>query len=178
MTILGPEKNIKSLSRQDIQYYIKTHYTPERMVIAASGAVDHGQLVRLATEKFGALKPAPANKNTTFLPAQYIGGEYRERQDEAEMVNMAIAFETCGWKDADTFPLLVMHSLLGSWDKADLHGQHSNSRLVATVSAYRYAEKIMPFNTIYSLIDYIVYILGKSERRGFWQVYSYNFFVG
>lgn len=34
-TILGPEENIKSITREDIMQYISTHYTAPRMVIIA-----------------------------------------------------------------------------------------------------------------------------------------------
>src|SRR3546814_203817 len=44
-TILGPEENIRNLTRNDLVDYIKTHYTADRFVIAAAGAVDHKQLV-------------------------------------------------------------------------------------------------------------------------------------
>lgn len=32
-TILGPAHNIKSITRDDLQNYIKTHYTASRMVM-------------------------------------------------------------------------------------------------------------------------------------------------
>ncbi len=40
--------------------YIKTHYTGPRVVISGAGAVDHSQLVGLATNLFGGLPKAPA----------------------------------------------------------------------------------------------------------------------
>ena len=52
-TILGPEENIKSLMADDIVKYVQTHYTAPRMVMAASGAVDHDQLANLAGDYFG-----------------------------------------------------------------------------------------------------------------------------
>lgn len=33
-TILGPEENIRGISRVDLQQYISTHYTGHRMVIS------------------------------------------------------------------------------------------------------------------------------------------------
>ena len=44
-TILGPVANIQSISAEDIKTYINTHYTAPRMVFAASGAVEHDQVV-------------------------------------------------------------------------------------------------------------------------------------
>merc|ERR1719383_1711881 len=40
-TILGPAKNIKSINRNDLTQYIKTHYKGPRMVLAGAGGVTH-----------------------------------------------------------------------------------------------------------------------------------------
>ena len=52
-TILGPAKNIKSISRDDLVHYIQTHYKGPRMVLAGAGGVDHGKLCELAEKNFG-----------------------------------------------------------------------------------------------------------------------------
>lgn len=39
MTILGPDENIKSITRDDLKEYIKTNYTAPRIVLAAAGGV-------------------------------------------------------------------------------------------------------------------------------------------
>ncbi|KAI5277821.1 hypothetical protein KEM52_004839, partial [Ascosphaera acerosa] len=43
-TILGPRENIQSLQRSHLAAYIKTHYTPDRMVLVGAGGVPHEQL--------------------------------------------------------------------------------------------------------------------------------------
>ena len=43
-TILGPEENIRSLTRDDLVSFIKTHYTGPRVVISGAGAIDHDQV--------------------------------------------------------------------------------------------------------------------------------------
>ena len=57
-TILGPEENIRSISVDDIQWYVKTHYTAPRMVVAAAGAIDHGELVNAVGEPLAACRRA------------------------------------------------------------------------------------------------------------------------
>ena len=52
-TILGPTKNIKSLTRDDLVHYIKTHYKGPRMVLAGAGGVNHDELCKLADQHFG-----------------------------------------------------------------------------------------------------------------------------
>ena len=55
-TILGPESNIRTLTRDDLHEYIQTHYLAPQMVIAGAGAVDHGELCDLAHHYFGGLR--------------------------------------------------------------------------------------------------------------------------
>lgn len=80
-TILGPNENIRNLTRGDLQNYIDTHYTANRFVIAAAGAVDHKQLTDLTQQHFGGLKPTGAAGAKTFDPAIFTGSDKRIRYD-------------------------------------------------------------------------------------------------
>merc|ERR1719414_576021 len=52
-TILGPVENIQSITRQQLRDYIQRNYSSDRIVLAAAGPVDHGELVKLAEDMFG-----------------------------------------------------------------------------------------------------------------------------
>ena len=58
-TILGPEENIRTITKHDLEEYIATHYTAPRVVVAGAGAVDHDALAELASRSFGNLPTAP-----------------------------------------------------------------------------------------------------------------------
>ena len=53
-TILGPEENIRNLTKADLEGYINTHYTADRFVIAGAGAVTINSSLSHG-EAFGAL---------------------------------------------------------------------------------------------------------------------------
>ena len=55
-TILGPEANIRGLTKEDLRTYVDTHYLAPSMVVAGAGAVDHGELCDLADKYFGGLR--------------------------------------------------------------------------------------------------------------------------
>lgn len=78
-TILGPEENILSLTRDDLMQYLQTHYTAPRMVLAGAGAIEHEQLTSLAQEHFGALPTAPpaGAVDLAMEPAAFTGSDYR-----------------------------------------------------------------------------------------------------
>src|SRR5210317_2354170 len=56
-TILGPSERVSSFSRDDLQSFIADHYGPEQMILAAAGAVNHDEIVKLAEQLFGDMTP-------------------------------------------------------------------------------------------------------------------------
>src|SRR5437016_3884657 len=46
--IIGTEKTVGALERENLRSFIDTHYTPDRIVVSASGNVPHEELVNLA----------------------------------------------------------------------------------------------------------------------------------
>ena len=77
-TILGPEDNIKSLTRNDLMEYITTHYTAPRMVIAGAGAIQHDELCDLAATHFGELPITPKGAvDVAMDPAIFTGSDVR-----------------------------------------------------------------------------------------------------
>ncbi|KAK9272857.1 hypothetical protein L1049_003235 [Liquidambar formosana] len=76
-TILGPAQNIKTITKAHLQNYISTHYTAPRMVIAASGAVRHGEIVEQVKKLFTKLSenPTTASQLVANEPAAFTGSE-------------------------------------------------------------------------------------------------------
>ncbi|RLN97133.1 hypothetical protein BBJ28_00015156, partial [Nothophytophthora sp. Chile5] len=128
-TILGPIDNqIRNLKKSDLQDYIATHYTAPRMVIAGAGAVDHSQLVELAQNSFGGLPTTPAVA-PTLEPVRFLGSDVRVKDDSMPLAHLAIAFEGFSWTSEHSFPLLIMQTLLGSWDRTSGAGMNMSSKL-------------------------------------------------
>lgn len=154
-TILGPVQNIERITKEDIQSYVQTHYTANRMVIAGAGAVDHDELVKLAETMFGDVPTQPTNNAVVRLePAEFIGCDYEERWDEMETAYIALAYPTCGWNDPDTYPLMLVHQLLGEGDKSNYashnHISELHRKLLGNLDGSQYVERYMTFNTLYS----------------------------
>lgn len=108
-TILGPEKNVRSFSANDLRAFLARHYTPENMVIAAAGAVEHGPFVRHAEALFGRLTPGNGGTET---PAQYLGGT-RHHDKKFEQSHIVLAFEGPSYRDPSYFTAQVFSGLYG-----------------------------------------------------------------
>merc|ERR1712159_118406 len=76
-TILGPEANIMSIQQDDLQKYIKTHYTAPRMVVAGAGAIQHDQLVDLSGKAFANLPTTVADSVSLGRDASFTGSDAR-----------------------------------------------------------------------------------------------------
>lgn len=148
-TILGPTKNIKSITRQDLKDYIDAHYHTPRIVLAASGGVQHNDLVKLASKELGKLKNTFDGKAPTLEPCRFTGSEVRVRDDSIPLAHIAIAVEGCGWTDQDNVPLMVANTLIGSWDRSQGGGVNNASHL-AKASAED--SKILFFIHVYLIV--------------------------
>lgn len=152
-TILGPKENINSIKRDDLASYISTNYRADRMVLVGTGGVEHDNLVALATKHFSELpvsaSPLPLGRSDS-APTSFIGAEVRVRDDTMATANIAIAVEGVGWNSPDYYPMLVMQSIFGNWDRSLGASSLLSSKLSHIISANNLANSFMSFSTSYS----------------------------
>jgi processing peptidase subunit beta len=152
-TILGPKKNILSINRDDLASYINTNYTADRMVLVGAGGVTHSELVDLASKHFSKLpvSPNPIPLGRLSHPrTSFVGSEVRIRDDDMPTANIAIAVEGAGWSSPDYYPMMVMQSIFGNWDRSLGLSSLTSSRLSHIVSSHNLANSFMSFSTSYS----------------------------
>src|SRR5205814_310014 len=76
--VLGRPEIIRGLKREAVIAYLRDHYGAARMVLSASGNLDHDRVVGLADKLLSAM---PAEKPISTETARYTGGEFREDRD-------------------------------------------------------------------------------------------------
>ena len=151
-TILGPEANIRSISADQIKQYITTHYTGPRMVVAASGAVDHDELVKLSGDHFGSVPiEAPPGYDFEYERSLFSGGDVRDYNDDMEHGHFALAFEGLSWTDPDVYVLMLAQSLIGTYDVNRGGAQFSSSKLAPELAKLDCGvQQLQPFCTCYN----------------------------
>ncbi len=107
--VLGSEDSIRSMPRTMLTGYMRRHYAASNVVVAAAGALTHGQVLDLVNTHFTDLAndPLPA-----MLPASYGGGEFREARD-LDQVHIVLGFPSVGYGERDYYPILLLSTLLG-----------------------------------------------------------------
>jgi predicted Zn-dependent peptidase len=130
---LGTEEVIKTMKRETLTGYMRHHYGPERMVVAAAGALEHETLVELVKRHFADLPqvaPGPVQ------PARYQGGEFREERD-LDQVHIVLGFPGTGYKDPLHYPTLLLSTLLGGGMSSRLFQEIREKRgLVYSIYSY------------------------------------------
>lgn len=107
--VLGLGDVVGEMSRDTLCSYLNTHYSPDRVIICAAGAIDHETLVEMASNLFTRL-PAPAQ--IICETGQYHGGDFR-KEDDLEQLHFLLGLPSLSVYDSDYYALNVASSLLG-----------------------------------------------------------------
>jgi predicted Zn-dependent peptidase len=131
---LGTEDVIKAMPRDALTGYMRRHYGPGRMVVAAAGALEHDALLDLVRTHFADLPPVspPAPE-----PCRYVGGEFREERD-LDQVHIVLGFPGTAYRDPLHYPTLLLSTLLGGGMSSRLF-QEIRERRGLVYSIYSYA---------------------------------------
>ena len=108
-SILGPSENVHRFTRDDLLRFTRDHYGPDRMIVAASGAVDHDDVLRRAEALFGHLEP---REGATMRPARFTGGARRVVKP-LEQSHFALALEGPGFRDEAVYAAQVHATVMG-----------------------------------------------------------------
>jgi mitochondrial-processing peptidase subunit beta len=113
LTILGPVDNIaKNIDKAMIEEYVRVHYTGPRMCLISSGGLSPEQTHQLAEKYFGKL---PTTNNRPRLQGVYKGGYTVLWNEMMATANTAVAFPICGASHPDSYPLQLIHNVIGQF---------------------------------------------------------------
>jgi predicted Zn-dependent peptidase len=107
--VLGTESIIRNMKREALPGFMGQHYTPENMVVAACGNLEHAQVVDLVAKHFADL---PKSQLEEPMPADYTGGEFREMR-ELDQAHIVLGFSAPGYGEPDYYPSMLLSTLLG-----------------------------------------------------------------
>jgi predicted Zn-dependent peptidase len=131
--ILGTPASVQSFSPQALRAYIAQHYTPQNMVLAAAGGIEHDWLVEQASRLFNNLSPATA---PAAEPVRYHGGEYRHAS-QLEQAHLIFGFKGFGFHDPDYYAAQVYSMALGGGMSSRLFQEVREKRgLVYTINSF------------------------------------------
>lgn len=131
--VIGSVESVSDMTRAQLHSFHMRRYTPERMVLAAAGNVDHDQVVRLARKHFGerlvrGQTPVAPRKGTGRVPGtpslQTIGRD-------TEQTHMFLGVRTPGRHWKHRWALSVLNGALGGGLSSRLFQQIRETRGLA-----------------------------------------------
>lgn len=135
---LGTEEVIRRMRRETLVGYMRHHYGPGSMVVAAAGALDHDHLLDLVQTHFADL---PRVAPEPPAPARYEGGEFREERD-LDQVHIVLGFPGAAYQDPLYYPTLLLSTLLGGGMSSRLF-QEIREKRGLVYSIYSFAHPFM-----------------------------------
>lgn len=108
--ILGSIESIKKFDRPMVQKYYREHYTPDNIVIAAAGNLQHQELVEKVQRLFGTLagtKKKAAAAAPAFQPVHTI------QTKETEQVHICLGTISCPQNSTERYTVHVINNILG-----------------------------------------------------------------
>jgi predicted Zn-dependent peptidase len=108
--VIGVEKTVSGLTRDDLIKYMETYYTPDRVVLAAAGNVPHAHLVTLAEKYLGEVSGQPA-KRRNRKPAP--SGKQKVVKKRTEQVHFCWGGPAFSQLDDQRYSLTILDAVLG-----------------------------------------------------------------
>lgn len=108
--IMGSMKNINSLTRPKVIDFVERHYRTGSVVIAASGAVDHDQLVKLTKKHFH------FNDGTSEPAMQAVPPEEKKvniERNTSKQTHVCLGFPSLPYTSTQKMVVLALSSYLG-----------------------------------------------------------------
>lgn len=108
-SILGDTDQVKQFSRSDLISYMHKEYRGKRIVVSASGKVDHDNLVKLVDER---MNNYPSEINSNIEAANYQGGYFTEIKD-LEQAHVLVGLPSVNYTHKNYFVSQVFSTVLG-----------------------------------------------------------------
>ena len=131
--VLGTTESVQRIESQDLLNYIHSQYTTNRLIVSASGAVDHKAFVELCEKLF---TNVPSHPTENALPASYRGGDKRVVKQN-EQVNLVLGFESFSYNHTDYYAGSILASIAGGGMSSRLFQEIREKRgLVYSIYAF------------------------------------------
>ncbi len=109
--ILGTREAVRKISRKDLLNYISRFYSPERIVIAAAGCVDHDDLVGYFKPFFDSL--LVSEDSIPFRVRPLATPSISTYRKDLEQVHICLGAQASSMREKQRFADLVFNTILG-----------------------------------------------------------------
>ena len=141
-SILGTVENISSLSRRSIHGFYRKYYTPDRLVVAVAGNIDHASIVKQIRKAFNLCCFYLGGEETPYVPSKVKtkvshSGGFVKFDKTTEQANLVIGVPGLDRADERRYIQSVFNAALGGGMSSRLFQEVREKRgLVYTVYSF------------------------------------------
>ncbi|GBD95048.1 protease 3 precursor [bacterium BMS3Abin05] len=151
---LGKKEVVQGFKRDDLIQFMRSHYSANRIVIAAAGNLEHQQLVDLTGKYFSSLNSFSTRKLKDYpedKPAR------RERTGHTQLTHICVGCRAIPYTHEKKYPLLLTNTILGAG---------MSSRLFQTLrEQYGLAYSVFSFSDFYLDTGVFGVYVGTDEKN-------------
>jgi predicted Zn-dependent peptidase len=155
--VIGREESVRSFTRERILQFVGTHYVARNMIVAAAGAVDHEELVRICEQELADAAQGPSDRRRK--PRRSRGG-LAEFTRPVQQSHMVIGSSAQGYAQDVSMALQVFSALLGEGMSSRLF-QRIRERHGFTYNVYSFVHSYVDVS---SLGMYLAVERGKERK--------------
>ncbi|KAG7194111.1 mitochondrial processing peptidase beta subunit [Scheffersomyces spartinae] len=143
---LGTQETVSHLIKDDVARFAKSHLVSNNVVIAASGNIDHEQLVNSLEASLNVANgPKPI-----VSPASFLGSEVRMRDDTMPKAYISIAAHGESLNSPYYQTAKVASQVFGKFDLSAAVAKFTSPKLASIVQDYDIVDSYEHFSTSYS----------------------------
>lgn len=169
-SILGREKTIRGLRRQDLLDYRETYYEPGQTVLSIAGNFKQTELDRMVAKYFGKGHAAKATHANGRRPPEVHGGVVLKKK-KLEQVHLCLGLKGVPAGHKDRYALYALNSVLGGSVSSRLFQEVREKRgLVYSIYSYLAGYSDGGMITVYAAtrpkeVDRVVDLVCREIRR-------------
>lgn len=112
--IRGNSVSVSNITQDAIKDYIDAHYLASRIVLVATGSVNHSEFKELAEKHFGAVGNVGRDITGEDRPV-FTGSQVQIRDDDVDLAHCGVFYFAPSWNNEDFYAFQILKRIMGDY---------------------------------------------------------------
>lgn len=149
-SVIGTPETVSSFKSKDLKDYMASHYSPDTIVIAAAGNLNHDEIVAMVTQRFGHLTGKKSDWRVPDTAPEFAPGT-ATIEKPIEQVNLVLGTQGYSQISDDKYKLSILDNVLGGSMSSRLFQEIREKRgLAYSVGSYSQSFREGGYFAVYS----------------------------
>lgn len=128
--VIGNEKTVSAMSREDLESYFKKHYVPSKQTFVVVGDFDKPKFLNKLKNTFGGMEPTPAPPNPEIKLSEW-NPVNKTLKKPVQLTYIGMGFPTVGLGHKDAVALDILSNILSGGTSSRLYQKLREEKQVA-----------------------------------------------